>query len=448
MRNNEDDQAQQMMADNFIESCEGKEVEFTSHPVASKALELLAAHSSPDVFEKFTTAIMPSLRLLVNDSCASFVLESCLKVAMLRALFVKTEQSDEQEEEPSSKKKKYSKVSSSIEYNMNLDIKPAHKDYCQQLVEKLSRFLLNNLEDYLNENNANHLLRSCLLSLSGVLSQKNHFQKVEMTNLKTKHGVVVPESWSEIAADFATRLMSWPQFPDLAFVESSSVVLQTLCQAMKNLDTQQETLKKLIKAIMRKSFKDETETDDPEDFKAFSSPASLHLLESMMDSCDEKLLNKMYKKYFKTKFIELSQSPNLNFAVQRLIDAMADKETFEEIFNRIHKTIPNRTHRSRFLVVQSLRATGSEAGSIHSEPSEVARMWSRENQQMYSSHRRFDAAEYFRRQKRSRSFSPRIINSPTHFPIQQTDQNCSEFVGHEAARHRQHLLRSKRIANR
>lgn len=323
------------MADNFIESCENKEIEFSSHPVASKALEVLASHSSPEIFEKFTTALMPSLRLLVNDSCASFVLESCLKTATLRALTVKSEPTEETSEEPTEKRKKYSRVSTIMEYNLNLDTKLLHKTYCQQLVEKLSRFLLNNLEDYLNENNANHLIRSCLYCLSGIIGQKNHFNKVELTNLRTKHAVIIPESWSEVVRDFATRLMSWPQFPDLAFVESSSVVLQTLCQSMKNINTQQETLKKLSKAIMKKSFKDEAESEDPEEFKAFSSPASLHLLESMMDSCDEKMLNKIYKKYFKTKFIELSQSPNLNFAVQRLIDAITDKETFEEIFNTL-----------------------------------------------------------------------------------------------------------------
>lgn len=242
---------------------------------------------------------------------------------------------EQEEEEPATKKKKFSKVSSSLDYNLKLDLKHPQKVFCRELVEKISRFLLNNLEDYLNENNANHLIRTCLHCLSAILHQKNHFQKVEVVNLKTQHGAAVPESWAEIAADFAVRLMSWPQFPDLAFVETSSVVMQTLCQSLKNLDTQQETLKKLVKSIMRNSFKDETESDDPEDFKAFSTPASLHLLESMMDSCDEKLLNKIYKKYFKAKFIELCESPNLNFAVQRLIDAMANKETFEEIFNTL-----------------------------------------------------------------------------------------------------------------
>lgn len=335
MKHNEDDESQTMMADNFVESCQDKEVEFATNPIASKALEVLAGHSSPDVFEKFTTALMPSLRLMVNDNCASFVLESCLKVATLRALQMKSEIAEEPAEEPTTKKRKFSKVSSVIDFNMKLDVKPDHKTYCQQLVEKISRFLLNNIEDYLKENIANHLIRSSLLCMAGTFGQKNFANKVEYINLKQKFVVVIPDEWSETVADFANRLMSWPQFPDLAFDESSSVVLQTLCQAMKNLENQAETLKTLVKTIMRKSFKDENDSEVPEDFKAFSSSGSTHLLESMMDACEEKQLNKIYKKYFKAKFLELCESQKLNFAVQRLIDAMKDKETFEEIFTTL-----------------------------------------------------------------------------------------------------------------
>lgn len=324
-----------MMADNFIENSTDKEIAFAAHPIASASLESLVPHSSPEVFEKFTAALLPNLRVLVNDKNASFVLETSMKTATLRALTVEPSEASEETEEPSAKKKKFSKVSTLLEYNLNLDVKLAHKTYCTQFVEKISKFLLNNLEEYLYENNANHLLRSCLHCLSGCLSQKNHFQKDDIINLKTKYGKTVPDEWNEVLGDFATRLMSWPQFADLAFDESSSVFLQVLCQALKNIESQHSTLKKLIKTIMRNSFKDENESEDPEEFKAFSSPASLRLLESMMDSCDEKLLNKIYKKYFKTKLIDLSESPNLNFAVQRLVDATTDKETFEEIFNAL-----------------------------------------------------------------------------------------------------------------
>lgn len=336
MRDNESDEDQTMMADNFFDNCVDKELSFSSNAVASKALEILAPHSSPDVFEKFSSSLLPNLRLLVNDTSASFVIEALLKTATLRTLTINTEPEDpKKEDEPLAKKRKYSKVSSIIDYNLKLDIKPAHKLYCKQLVEKISRFLLNNLEDFINENNANHLIRASLHCLSGSISQKNSFNKVEIINLRTKHAVTISDEWCEILSDFATRLMAWPQFPDLAFVESSCIILQVICQTLKNVETQQGTLKKLVKAIMRQSFKDENESEDPEDFKAFSSSSSLHLLEAMMESCGEKLLNKIYKKFFKAKLIELSESTNLNFAVQRLIDAMNDKETFEEIFNTL-----------------------------------------------------------------------------------------------------------------
>jgi nucleolar protein 9 len=324
------------MADNVFESSIEKEVAFCTHSVSSKIMEQLAPHTSPKVFETFTSALMPNLRVLVNDAFASFVLESCLKIATLRALSIKVETSDKaekEEEEPANKKRKYHKVSSCINYNLNLEVKLKHKTYCQEFVVKVTRFMLNNLEDYISENNANHLIRSCILCLSAILSQKNHFNKIDFTNLKVEKGVAIPEDWSEIVGEFTERLMSWPQFPEMAFNESASVILQNLCQGLKNHESQSDMLKKLVKAIMKKSFKDEDETEDPEEFKAFSTTASVHLLESMMEACDEKLLNKIYKKFFKSKFMELCESSKLNFAVQRLVDAMRDKETFEEIFN-------------------------------------------------------------------------------------------------------------------
>lgn len=348
MRRNEDDEAQTIMADNFLESTKEKELEFTLHPVASKVIEGLIGHSSPDTFEAFTAALLPSLRLLVNASAASFVLESCLKTAALRTLTVKHEETEEPEEsQPDNKKRKFSKVSSNIDFNLKLDIKPGHKLYCRQLVEKLSRFLMNNMEDYLYENNANHLLRSCLYCLAGILSQKNRFNKVEFINVKSQHAIPVPEEWSEILGEFATRLMSWPQFPDLAFDETSSVVLQVLCETLKNVEEQHGTLKKLVKAIMKKSFKDdedeaeESETKEAAELRVFSSQASTRLLEGMMASCDEKLMNRIYKKYFKEQLVDLSKNSDLNFSVQRLIDAMADKETFEEIFNTLSPEFTN-----------------------------------------------------------------------------------------------------------
>lgn len=324
-----------MMANNVFETSVDKQVAFASHAMSSKLVEQLAPHTSPDVFEVFTSALIPNLRILVNDPFASFVLESCLKIATLRALScnVETSEEPEKEEEPANKKRKFHKVSTCLNYNLNLDVKLKHKTYCQEFVTKVARFMLNNLEDYINENNANHLIRSCILCLSGIINLKNNFNKFETTNLIAEKGLKIPVEFGEIVVDFAERLMLWPQFAEMAFNESASVVLQNLCQALKNHEGQNSTLKKLVKAIMKKSFKDESETEDPEEFKAFSSNASVHLLESMMNACDEKLLNKIYKKFFKSKFIELCESSKLNFAVQRLIDATKDKETYEEIFN-------------------------------------------------------------------------------------------------------------------
>lgn len=275
---------------------------------------------------------MPNLRVLVNDPAASFALEACLKAATLRAVTIKKEPGDESKSEEPANKKRRPTVSSSVDYNLKLDVKNAHKTSCTKFVVKLSTFLLNNLEDYLYENNANHLLRSCIFCLSGILSQKNRFNKTDLLNLKKVHQAVLPKEWSEVLGDVVTRLMSWPQFSDLSFVESSSKVLQTLCQALNNVDDQKSNCKKLFKAIL-KSFDDEKAPENPEDSKVFKSSSSVHLLETMMNTSTEKILRKIFKKYYEGNIVKFSESSKLNFSVQRLIDAMADKEIFETIFN-------------------------------------------------------------------------------------------------------------------
>lgn len=343
VKSNEDDETQQLMADSVLEQSEGKEVKFACHVLASQALDTLIGHSTPEIFEKFTSSLMSDLRLIVNDTSGSFVLEACVKIGTLRALAPKEDSNTDNttvDDEPSAKRKKFSRVSSDIDYNLKTAVKHSHKMYCQQLVEKISKFLLNNLEDYLQENHAGHLIRKCILSLAGMVYTKSNFKAPELINVKTQHDRIIPDTWSSIVADFVTRISMWPHFGELAFEESSSVVLQTLCQALKNLDCQQDTLKKLVKSIMKKSFKDDEESEiAEEDCKAFVCPASLHLLESMMQSCDQKSLNKIYKKYFKEKLAELSESSHLNYTVQRLIDAMGDKEIYEEMFSTLSPNI-------------------------------------------------------------------------------------------------------------
>lgn len=328
----QDDESKQLLINNFIEAAEGKEQAVALHGIGSKILDSLIGYSSPENFENYTSCMIDSLRKLIQNTKASFVLESILKIATLRAL----SGNDIEINEPIKKKSKFSKFSSDIDYNLELEIKPNHAKYCSEFIIKLSKFVLNNIEE-LFKGQGNHFVRTCLLCLSGIVNVKSHDKSTpNQINIKVIYNKSIEPEWIEIACDFSTRLLQWPHFSSLAFEEKSSTLLQTLCQSLSNLE-QQVALKELTKAILKKCFKEEgeiSEIKEIEKLKPFSSKPATFLLESVMNVCSEKQFNKIYTKYFKSNLLEMCDSM-FNFSVQRLVDSIKCKEIFEEVFNTI-----------------------------------------------------------------------------------------------------------------
>ncbi|CAO1300601.1 unnamed protein product [Diamesa tonsa] len=341
----QDDESQNLMADNVFETISTKEIKFASNCTASRAVDSLIPYTSAETFEAFTTVLASDFRILCNDKFASFVLEKCVKVATLRALSIKEEEDpsddDEAADEPEAKRKKIVKVSTDVEYNLKVAVKHSHKVYCSTFLEKVSKFLLNNLEDYLYQNFAGHIIRSCLLCLSGTVAKTTANPKApEYVDLKALGDRVFPESWSEIVSDYASRLMSWPQFSELPYTEPTSVVLQTLIKSLKNIEGLKSTRKELINAVLKNSFDDEL-AEGEEYAKIFQYNSSCHLLEVIIMSCSEKQTKKIYKKFFKDNLVKMSESGSLNFAVQKLIDSITDKELFEEVFTALSDDYAN-----------------------------------------------------------------------------------------------------------
>lgn len=324
-----DDENKMAIINNF-EIPENKESILAQHTLGSQVLDKLIGFSTPENFEKYTLCLKDLRKLILNTN-SSFVLESCVKIATIRALAdenMATKKEDDSE--PESKKKKYSKKSTDVDYNLEQDFKPTHIEYCNQFVLRLSKFALNNIEDLLTTQGS-HFIRTCVLCLSGIVSYKLHDKSpVNQVNLKTDHGKSLRQEWIEIIDDFASRLQLWPHFSQLALHEKPSTFLQVLCQALHNSD-QKKALKKFIKSIMKKCFDYD---DEEESMKPFRNKSSTFLLESMLKYCEEKQFAKLYEKYFKGKLPEMAGN-EFNFTVQRLFDFVKNKEIFEEMFNAL-----------------------------------------------------------------------------------------------------------------
>lgn len=212
-----------------------------------RVIELLLPYSSAEDLERFIEVLSPELRKLCSDNFTSHVIETLLRVSCQRA----TEHLQSEEEVPPKKHK------------LDPTYTDNHIEKCHEFTIKLCKYALNNLEDFVWDSYANHILRSAIKCLSGITLLPGEKPKVNLfkqtvqdkgipphlTKLDYK---IVPEEFKEIVKEFAVRLSSWPQFKDLPFQNTTSALLQVLLYAVKNVD--KHLTKELLKTLLNESF--------------------------------------------------------------------------------------------------------------------------------------------------------------------------------------------------
>ncbi|KAG4066185.1 hypothetical protein HA402_014485 [Bradysia odoriphaga] len=355
------------MANNVFEQTVDKEIHISSNQIACTILEHLMPYVDADTLERFHKAFSENFRPICSDKFSSHILEKMIEVSFLRAVG-RLQSDDDAASESKSKKPRTVTVPNEKEYNLTETFSDTHRQNCSVFVIKSSKFLLNNLEDFVWDRYACHIIRTSLLSLAGVFVFKtkdfvasNQHQPRHHTTVDKETPLKVPNDWCEIIKEYAERLQAWPQFVDFPYDELSSGLLQHLCLALHHSD--KTTLKHLGKKILNDSFIIEAEhntedvKDDKDDIqvdtpvksslpKVFTTEPSIRLLETLLVSAGPKLLTQIYVKLFSSRLIELSDMRSANFAVQKLLDNIKVKEDFETIFDEIAPNIENllRTH--------------------------------------------------------------------------------------------------------
>ncbi|TMW42208.1 hypothetical protein DOY81_012709 [Sarcophaga bullata] len=244
------------MANNVFEQTKGQEVYLASNQIVCKALESLLGFVEADQLESYFEVFADSFRPICSDRFASHVLQKMVEISFLRSLHktdINTEEDkdsidDEKDTEPPvSKKAKLNKdVLSEENYNLETEFSEEHKTNCGKFVLRVGKFMLNNLEDFVWDSCANHIMRTCILSLSGIHVPKVAFEKGGAELAKNRKIYEVPIEWHDVAKEFAQRLEMWPQFSDFPYQEHSSALMGVLCIALKVID------KKMLKNLGRK----------------------------------------------------------------------------------------------------------------------------------------------------------------------------------------------------
>ncbi|XP_044746447.1 nucleolar protein 9 [Coccinella septempunctata] len=295
----ENDEDKKIFVDNVFQQTENQEIQCSCNQIGCRVIEMLLPFASDDVMKKFMDSFGKELRPLCSDKFASHILEELVTQSCKRS-------------------------------SQNIDMKEEYKEFTL----KISKFLLNNLEDFLWDPYANHIIRTCLQNLSNIPKEDPKSKDNDKKKLKeeAEDDSIVPE-YADVVIEYGERLLTWPQFPDLCKNEKTSGFLQILLKALKKVSS------KLLKKYMKKLLECFAPEDDNADLNklppVFLATSSLMVLEVYLQVAPKKYFSQIYIKCFAGRLFKLSKIRNTNFAVQKLITHCQDKSEFESMFDEL-----------------------------------------------------------------------------------------------------------------
>ncbi|XP_055905366.1 uncharacterized protein LOC129940871 [Eupeodes corollae] len=251
------------MANNVMEQTKDKEIHLSSNQVVSKTLENLLGFADAEHLERYFVVFGEGLRPVCSDAYSSHVLQKMLETAFVRAVGASVKK---EKEEENTRPKRSRDTITELKYNTTHKFTKEHRTKCSEFVVRICKFLLNNLEDFVTDQNASYLLRTAILTLAGVHIPKTIFHKGKVVNNAEKFNgdqnchrlgefkldktvFKVPDEWTEVLMEFPGRLQLWPQFKEFPYNNNTSVLLQVICIALHTANTKalDDFGKKLIK---------------------------------------------------------------------------------------------------------------------------------------------------------------------------------------------------------
>lgn len=362
-------------ANNVFETTLNQEVHLASNQIVSRVLESLIGYADAANLERFFDAFAESFRPICTDPFASHVLQKMVEIAFLRGVCKAAEGRVLEEARPAKKQK-----SCLLEqYNMETEFVEEHREVCRQFVERVGKFVLNNLEDFVWHTTANHVIRTCVLCLAGIYAPKEAFEKGCDDLKKISKVYVVPLNWWAVMKEYPERLEMWPQFADFPFQEHSSALLGVICISLEvvNKTLLKHFGRKILQSFLtvsedndkNKTISDEqlgkvqvkiekTETLESDDNiklpRVFECQSSVRLLETLLTVAGPKLFTQLSGMLFAGRFAVLASNQLANFAVQKLVLNIKAKDDFHTAFCELSGHIEDLLRIGRTGVVEAL----------------------------------------------------------------------------------------------
>lgn len=300
-----------IFVNNVYEQTIGHEIEYAQNQVGSRILDSLLKYANLETIQRLVTTFNPSLRLLSNDRFASHVLQKIVMVCADRG-------------------NKRIVLESNAEQNVdaNIEVKESEVESYNSIVLKLSKYFINNIEEFVYDTYANHLLRTVIECLGGLIDKPESNDKKKVI-FDVRRPVI--QEYKDLLSATCNRLYKWPCFLEFGKDELTSGLLQSALYSLK--DTFPTMVEEYVKKITNECFK---LGEDGQLSNIFNTESSIRLLEACLSVENPKSFNDIYERYFSGNLKQLSLTQNTNFSVQRLFDHCTVKEKFEQIFEEIH----------------------------------------------------------------------------------------------------------------
>lgn len=301
-----------MFVQNVFQETVGREIDCARNQIGSHVIDSLLKYANLKTIQKLIQTFEPSLRQLSSDKYASHVLQKIILVCADRGNQVST---------------------SIINKAAVAEVKPPEAKSYNDIVLKLSKYFLNNLEEFVFDTYANHVLRTVIKCLAGLIDD-NESNKRSIVQYSVERRPVIQE-YKDLLMESCNRLQKWPQFYQFGQQEITSGFVQCILHSLKDID--QDLTNAIIKKIRKVCFG----TKGNEKLSnIFNAESSIRILEACLSVAQPKTFEKLYKTYFAGNLKHLSLAQNTNFSVQRLLDYCITKELLEEIFDEISEYFP------------------------------------------------------------------------------------------------------------
>ncbi|KAG8198991.1 hypothetical protein JTE90_001790 [Oedothorax gibbosus] len=313
---------------NVLNESGGYEVKLCTYKDSSHSIELLLSMSeNAEIIQQFMKAFSKEKVEACTNAKASHVTELLLNIAVKNIQDWKTVLESEEDSEE----------------------KENVQFYISWLSE-IGEFLVENLESFLQEQYASHVVCTVIRALGGDMSKatdlmskksvthKKDFrqQYIEQDSSNDQLYMVpivlesVPKSFKNILKNISKCLLKCDNIIDYITQNSSAAAIETLLCILKLRIPKRS--KKLIFRLSSKIFSERTEEGIP---KALLHKNSSFVVEKLFQNADEELQHYLWNEFFKECLEALIAHPIGNFVIQRIFDVVESKSQFELISEQV-----------------------------------------------------------------------------------------------------------------